>query len=136
VIRLRWFGQSAFLVTGDGGRVFVDPFGDMTQLASRVDWRYPPIEGVTADLVLITHDHADHNGAEVIGGDPPVIAKAGTHDSPVGSVVGVASEHDAVAGTQRGPNTMFRFELHGVSVAHFGDFGQPALRPHDSAGPT
>ena len=107
MIRLRWFGQSAFLVTGESGRVFVDPFGDTTQLASRIDWRYPPIEGVTADLVLVTHDHADHNGPEVIAGEPQVIAKAGTHDSPIGSVVGVASEHDAVARTQRRPNTIF-----------------------------
>ena len=130
MIRLRWFGQSAFLVTGEGGSVFVDPFGDMTAAAGRnLGWRYPPIEDVTADLLLVTHDHRDHNAVDAIEGDPVVIAGAGTHDSPVGSVVGVASEHDAVAGTQRGPNTIFRFELDGVTVAHFGDFGQPALRP-------
>jgi L-ascorbate metabolism protein UlaG (beta-lactamase superfamily) len=129
-MRIQWFGQSAFLFTGGGGRVFVDPFRDMSQFANRVvEWRYPAIEGVDADLLLITHDHADHNGAEAVGGDPVVIAKAGTHESPVGEVVGVASEHDAVAGTQRGPNTIFRFELDGVSIAHFGDFGQPTLRP-------
>jgi L-ascorbate metabolism protein UlaG (beta-lactamase superfamily) len=40
----------------------------------------------------------------------------------------VASEHDEAAGTQRGPNTIFAFELDGVRVAHFGDFGQAALR--------
>jgi L-ascorbate metabolism protein UlaG (beta-lactamase superfamily) len=133
VIRLRWFGQSAFLFAGERGSVFVDPFGDMTQLASRVDWRYPPIERIDADLVLITHDHADHNGVDVIGGEPAVIAKAGTHESPVGEVVGIASEHDAVAGTERGPNTIFRFELDGVVIAHFGDFGQPSLRPEQRA---
>jgi L-ascorbate metabolism protein UlaG (beta-lactamase superfamily) len=58
-----------------------------------------------------------------------VLDKAGTHESPVGEVVGIASEHDAVAGTQRGPNTIFRFALDGTTFAHFGDFGQPALRP-------
>jgi L-ascorbate metabolism protein UlaG (beta-lactamase superfamily) len=130
LIRLRWFGQSAFLVTGESARVFVDPFGDMSAAAGgTLDWRYPPIEDVTADLVLVTHDHRDHNAVDAIRGEPVVIATAGTHDSAVGSVVGIASEHDAVAGTQRGPNTIFRFELDGVSIAHFGDFGQPALRP-------
>jgi L-ascorbate metabolism protein UlaG (beta-lactamase superfamily) len=34
-----------------------------------------------------------------------------------------------VAGTARGPNTIFRLELDGLSVCHMGDFGQPALRP-------
>jgi L-ascorbate metabolism protein UlaG (beta-lactamase superfamily) len=42
-------------------------------------------------------------------------------------VVGVASEHDEAAGTERGPNTIFVFELDGVRVAHFGDFGQAAM---------
>ena len=126
-MRIRWYGQSAFLRTGEKS-VFIDPFGDMSGAAS-LGWTYPPIEGVVADLLLVTHDHGDHNAIDVIGGDPPVVAKAGRHESPVGEVVGIASEHDSVAGTQRGPNTIFRFTLDGLTVAHFGDFGQPALRP-------
>ncbi|HJU37805.1 MAG TPA: MBL fold metallo-hydrolase [Gaiellaceae bacterium] len=129
-MRIRWYGQSAFLLTGEQHRVFIDPFGDMEAI-SRPGWSWPfaPIEGVEADLLLVTHDHLDHNGVEAIGGDPLVLAGAGTHESPVGEVVGIASEHDAAAGTQRGPNTIFRFTLDGTTVAHFGDFGQPALRP-------
>jgi L-ascorbate metabolism protein UlaG (beta-lactamase superfamily) len=42
--------------------------------------------------------------------------------------VAVASEHDAVAGTKRGPNTIFRFVLDGLRVCHLGDFGQAQLR--------
>jgi L-ascorbate metabolism protein UlaG (beta-lactamase superfamily) len=42
--------------------------------------------------------------------------------------VAIASEHDEAAGTQRGPNTIFVFGLDGLRVAHFGDFGQRALR--------
>jgi L-ascorbate metabolism protein UlaG (beta-lactamase superfamily) len=129
-MRIRWFGQSAFLLTREQQRVFVDPFGDMGSMSERGwTWDYPPIEGVEADVLLVSHDHLDHNAVEVIGGDPLVLAKAGTHESPLGEIVGIASEHDAVAGTQRGPNTIFRFTLDGTTVAHFGDFGQPALRP-------
>jgi L-ascorbate metabolism protein UlaG (beta-lactamase superfamily) len=51
----------------------------------------------------------------------------------VGDVVAVASEHDREAGTQRGPNTIFRFELDGIAVCHFGDFGQAALRDEQAA---
>jgi L-ascorbate metabolism protein UlaG (beta-lactamase superfamily) len=43
------------------------------------------------------------------------------------------SEHDAAAGTERGPNTVFVFDLDGVRVAHFGDFGQSALRDEQAA---
>ncbi len=131
-MQIRWYGQSAFLLSGERQRVFVDPFGDVASASasgSGLEWNYPLIEGVEADLLLVTHDHLDHNAVEVIGGDPLLLAKAGKHESPVGEVVGIASEHDAVAGTQRGPNTIFRFALDGTTVAHFGDFGQPALRP-------
>ena len=129
-MRIRWYGQSAFLLIGEEHRVFIDPFGDMSGLRDRgIEWRYPPIEGVEADLVLLTHDHLDHNAADVIGGDPTIVRAAGTHATPLGEVVGIASEHDAVAGTARGANIIFRFELDGLRVAHLGDLGQPALRP-------
>jgi L-ascorbate metabolism protein UlaG (beta-lactamase superfamily) len=51
----------------------------------------------------------------------------------VGEVVAIASEHDDAAGTQRGPNTIFVFSLDGVRIAHFGDFGQRALRDEQAA---
>jgi L-ascorbate metabolism protein UlaG (beta-lactamase superfamily) len=133
-VRIRWFGQSAFLLTGEQHRVFIDPFGDLGSVErAGWSWPFPLIENVEADLLLVTHDHLDHNGVEAIGGDPAVLAKAGTHESPIGEVVGIASEHDAVAGTERGPNAIFRFALDGLTFAHFGDFGQPALRPEQRA---
>src|SRR5829696_5081456 len=92
-------------------------------------FEYPAIEGAEADLLLVTHEHRDHSGVEVVGGDPRVIrSTAGRFDSPAGEVVAVASEHDAAAGTERGPNTIFVLTLDEVRVAHFGDFGQAALR--------
>jgi L-ascorbate metabolism protein UlaG (beta-lactamase superfamily) len=131
-MRVEWHGQAAFTLQGDDGKVFIDPFGDMTPMTAGRDLRfeYPPIEVDDVDLLLVTHEHLDHNGVEAIGGDPATLrATAGTHESPIGEVVGVASEHDQSAGTERGPNTIFVFELDGVRVAHFGDFGQAALRP-------
>jgi L-ascorbate metabolism protein UlaG (beta-lactamase superfamily) len=130
-MRVRWFGQSAFLLDGTQ-KVFVDPFGDMTELLRKRGGRfdYPAIEGIEADVVLVTHEHFDHNQVKAIGGEPAVIrAQAGTLESPIGEVVGVASEHDQVAGTQRGHNTIYCFTLDGTRFCHFGDFGQSALRP-------
>jgi L-ascorbate metabolism protein UlaG (beta-lactamase superfamily) len=129
-MHVEWYGQSAFRLAAGERSVFIDPFGDMSALASRgLEFTYPPIEGVEADLLLVTHEHGDHNAVEVIGGDPRVIRVAGTHDD----VVGIASEHDQAAGTQRGPNTIFAFTLDGVRVAHFGDFGQATLRDEQAA---
>jgi L-ascorbate metabolism protein UlaG (beta-lactamase superfamily) len=129
-MRIRWYGQSSFLLTGEQS-VFIDPFGDMSGAAARgLQWNYPPIEGVEADVLLVTHEHPDHNAVDAIGGAPVTLrSTAGTLESPLGEVVAVASEHDDVAGTTRGPNTIFCFTLDRLRVCHMGDFGQPALRP-------
>ena len=47
-------------------------------------------------------------------------------------MISVASEHDDVAGTQRGANTLVRFELDGLVYCHLGDLGQQALRPEQA----
>src|SRR5437763_7346103 len=129
-MQVEWYGQSAFRLAAEHATVVIDPFGDVSPLASRgMQFDYPRIEGVSADLVLVTHEHLDHNGVETIGGPPTVLrATAGLLESPIGEVLAVASEHDEVAGTQRGPNTIFVFEIDGTRVAHFGDFGQSELR--------
>jgi L-ascorbate metabolism protein UlaG (beta-lactamase superfamily) len=97
-------------------------------------WDYPEIAGVDADLLLVTHEHFDHNGVGAIGGDPVTLrSTAGRLDSPIGEVLAVASEHDEAAGTERGPNTLFAFTLGGRRVAHLGDLGQRALRDEQRA---
>jgi L-ascorbate metabolism protein UlaG (beta-lactamase superfamily) len=134
-MQVEWYGQSAFRLAAAGTTVVIDPFGELPGLAERgITFAYPPIAGVAADLVLVTHEHADHAGVDVVVGDPPVLrSTAGTLDSPIGEVTAVASEHDPVAGTQRGPNTIFAFELDGTRVAHLGDLGQRELRGEQAA---
>src|SRR3954470_7267585 len=72
-MQLEWYGQSAFRLTDGQKTVFIDPFDDMSPIAGRgLQWDYPPIAGVSADLLLVTHEHLDHNGVGAIGGDPVV----------------------------------------------------------------
>ena len=134
-MRIRWYGQSAYTLTGAERTVTIDPFADMSALLGgfrRFD--YPPVPEHAADLLLVTHEHADHNGVGAVTGTPYVVrSTAGRFETPVGEVVAVASEHDAEAGTRRGPNTIFVFTLDGMRVCHFGDFGQAALRPEQRA---
>jgi L-ascorbate metabolism protein UlaG (beta-lactamase superfamily) len=129
-MQVEWYGQSAFRLTDGATTVFIDPFDDMTPLAGRGRrWDYPGIAGVSADLLLVTHEHRDHNGVGAVGGDPVTLrSTAGRLGSPIGEVLAVAAEHDAAAGTERGPNTLFAFTLGGRRVAHLGDLGQRALR--------
>jgi L-ascorbate metabolism protein UlaG (beta-lactamase superfamily) len=131
-MHVEWYGQSAFRLSDGERSVVIDPF-DAEALRSRTRWDYPAID-VAADVLLITHEHGDHNAAHVVVGDPAIVrSTAGTHASPLGDVVSIASEHDEVAGTQRGHNTMLVFDFGGLRVAHLGDLGQAQLRPEQAA---
>jgi L-ascorbate metabolism protein UlaG (beta-lactamase superfamily) len=135
-MRVDWHGQSAFTLDGEAATVFIDPWGDMSGMTSNgITWDYPAIEPPDAvDLLIVTHEHVDHNAVEIVSGEPTLVrSQAGTHESPLGNVVAIASEHDDVAGTERGPNTIVVFDLDGLRIAHFGDFGQAALRPEQRA---
>lgn len=135
-MRVDWHGQSAFTLDGEAATVFIDPWGDMSAAAAKgITWDYPAIQSPeSVDLLIVTHEHVDHNAVEAITGEPTLVRSlAGTHESPLGNVVAIASEHDDAAGTERGPNTIVVFELDGIRVAHFGDFGQAALRPEQRA---
>jgi L-ascorbate metabolism protein UlaG (beta-lactamase superfamily) len=131
-MRIRWYGQSAFRLSGER-TIMIDPFrsdAEAEAASMGLKFEYPPIEDGPADLLLITHEHFDHNGAEaILCSGPAIRSTAGRFDSPVGDVIAVASEHDRVAGTELGPNTIFRFELDGLVCCHLGDFGQSELRP-------
>ena len=125
-MHVEWFGQSAFASGGSG--VFIDPFGDLSALdepGSQFD--YPPIDGVrrswcwSPTSTRPQRRRGDRRRARVLR------STAGDC-SPIGEVLAVASEHDARAGTERGPNTIFVFALDGMRVCHFGDFGQSAAR--------
>lgn len=133
-MNVQWYGQSTFRLTDDDGRsVVIDPFDASVFAARGMSW-YPALEGVTADLLLVTHEHGDHNAVHAVGGDPAIVRSlAGTHETPFGPVAGVASEHDEVAGTQRGHNVMYVFDFAGRRVAHLGDLGQRELRGEQAA---
>ncbi len=135
-MRVEWYGQSAFHLSAGEQPVAIDPFADMSAMAAGrgMQFDYPPIVDVAADVLLVTHEHADHNGVEAITGDPTIVrSTAGTFESPIGEITAIASEHDEQAGTARGPNTIFVFTLDGLRVSHFGDFGQRELREEQAA---
>jgi hypothetical protein len=108
---IRWHGQSAYTLTGSEHTIAIDPFGPFPpEVAARITFDYPPIEPHPAHLLLVTHEHRDHNAVEAISGDPHLVrSTAGRFETPVGDVVAIASEHDDAAGTARGPNTIFAF---------------------------
>lgn len=54
-MKLTYFGHSCFLVESGGQRLLFDPFITPNPLAKGVD-----VRGIRADLILLSHGHADH----------------------------------------------------------------------------
>jgi L-ascorbate metabolism protein UlaG (beta-lactamase superfamily) len=66
-MQVQWYGQSAFRLTAGDTTVAIDPFADLSGLAGRgMHFDYPPIDGLAADLLLVTHEHPDHQQAGAI----------------------------------------------------------------------
>ena len=109
-MRVDWYGQSAFALRSHEHSVFIDPFGDLSPLAGRgIRFDYPPIAGVGAELVLVTHEHVDHNGVQAIGGDPVILrATAGRLPSPIGEVLAHAQSNPGKISEQLGVRMLLR----------------------------
>jgi L-ascorbate metabolism protein UlaG (beta-lactamase superfamily) len=85
-MQVEWYGQSAFRLSDGGTTVFIDPFDDLTPLIeSGRRWDYPAIEGVEADLLLVTHEHLDHNGVGACSSSPPATAPRSAPSRPTRS---------------------------------------------------
>ncbi|MBQ3373736.1 MAG: MBL fold metallo-hydrolase [Oscillospiraceae bacterium] len=106
-MELIWNGHSCFTVKTKDGTVVLDPFED-----GKVPG-YKPLR-LEADLVLCSHEHADHNARKCVtlSGKPCRVA-----------VETVASWHDDVQGAKRGPNTIHILGAEGMRIAHLGDLG-------------
>jgi L-ascorbate metabolism protein UlaG (beta-lactamase superfamily) len=118
---VKWLGHSCFLLKSENGlTLLLDPFHE-----NDVGYAMPIIE---SDIVIISHDHMDHNNIDAAGSNPDVIFDPGYYISMGMDITGIKSYHDAKRGKLRGENTIFCFELEGIRVCHLGDLGHTLSR--------
>ena len=136
-MRVEWHGQSAFTLSGDGRQGLHRPLrrhlGRWRERGMQFD--YPPIEAGEVDLLLVTHEHLDHNGVEAVAGEPAILrSTAGTP-----RVAARRGGRDRLRARRRAPAPSAGRTRSSPSsstacrVAHFGDFGQAGLRPEQAA---
>ena len=108
-ILIQWLGHSCFRLECEGYVVVLDPF-EPGSVPGCKDIQ------VTADQVLCSHEHHDHN------------YRAGVtlrQDGPANpfTITALPSFHDDCGGAKRGSNIIHLLEAQGLRVAHLGDLG-------------
>ncbi|MDD1741152.1 MAG: MBL fold metallo-hydrolase [Methanothrix sp.] len=115
-MKVTWLGHSCFLLQGEEGiTILLDPFFE--------DSVGYPLPKLKADMVMISHDHTDHNNASAGGSNSQVIFGPGEYSRLGLEIRGIRSFHDQKKGRLRGENTIFCFELEGIRICHLGDLG-------------
>lgn len=120
---ITWLGQACFKLKGKNATVVIDPFDP-----EFIGLKLP--KDLQADVVLITHDHSDHNNAAIVSGPtgkPMVFTGPGEYEINGVVITGISSFHDDTQGSQRGKNIIFHLLLDGLNIVHLGDLGQHEL---------
>lgn len=116
-MKVKWLGHACFLITSrEGIRIITDPYAVGGGIS------YSPIKE-TADIVVVSHEHGDHNNVSAVQGKPEIVRDSGTRTARGIQFRGVATYHDNFQGRQRGPNTVFCFTLDDIKLCHSGDLG-------------
>jgi len=122
-MQIIWHGQSCFQITatrnkGEQVSILIDPFSE------EIGLRVPKFE---ADILLVSHDHHDHNNVKAVSGNPFIIDGPGEYEIKNVFIEGISSWHDNSQGKERGENTIYTIEVEDLKLCHLGDFGQKEL---------
>jgi len=121
-MEIRWCGHSYFFIktqkenTKEETKIAIDPFSEEIGMK--------PCE-MEADILLITHQHFDHNNKKTVKGDYFLIEGPGEYEVKEVYIKGILSYHNA----KKEPNTIYLLESEGIKICHLGDLGQNELAP-------
>lgn len=118
-MKITWHGHSCFEIKNAISLV-IDPH-DGKSIGIK-----PPV--VRGDIVLVTHEHFDHNCVRIVKGDPAVVREPGEHMVKGLRITGLPTFHDHESGSRRGRNIIYSFVFDGIRICHCGDLGHMLSR--------
>lgn len=121
--KITWAGQACFQISTSGSNddqvnIVIDPFDE------KIGLKLPNFE---ADILLVTHQHQDHNNTKAVKGNYFLIDGPGEYEVKGVFVQGIDSFHDNNQGEERGKNTIYTMEADSIKFCHLGDLGQKQL---------
>ncbi|MDQ2683389.1 MAG: MBL fold metallo-hydrolase [Chloroflexota bacterium] len=111
---LRWYGHNCFRIRSREATVIIDPVARQTgyQMAKQ-----------TADVVLMTHEHAGHTNLAAVKPEYQIVNGPGEYEMHDAFITGIRTYHDTEKGAVHGYNTAYLIELEGMKFCHLGDLG-------------
>ena len=115
MLQLRWHGHSCFEITNNK-KIVTDPH-DGKSIGI-------PAPSVQADIILVSHDHYDHNSVKTVKKiDSKVITDDRKYKINNIEIYGINTFHDNENGAKRGKNIIFKFIFDNIIFCHLGDLG-------------
>ena len=115
-MKIEYLGHSCFCLTTESGKkIITDPY-------QGVGYSLP--DGLSADIVTVSHEHFDHNAVNCLQSLTSVVKESGTHSIDGITFEGLSTWHDDKQGKLRGKNTVYIIKADGLAVAHLGDLGE------------
>lgn len=121
--KISWFGQSCFQINISNSKehsvtIVIDPFDETIGLK---------VPSLSADLVLVTHNHHTHNNIKAIKGNPFLIQNPGEYEIKKVYIEGILAFHDNKQGAERGEVTIYTIKGENLKFCHLGGLGQSQL---------
>ena len=118
-VTIRSLGHTAFLFTGGGRRILVNPFRSIGCTEGL------PSPAVPADIVMISSRLFDEGYLNDLPGEPRVLTDPGVYDFNDLRVQGILTPHDRESGRRFGNNTVWKWTQGGVTIVHMGGAAAP-----------
>jgi L-ascorbate metabolism protein UlaG (beta-lactamase superfamily) len=115
LLQIRWHGHSCFGITNE-----------ITLITDPHDGKSIGIHApnVTGDIVLVSHDHYDHNSVKSVEKEGvKVITDTRKRNISNVEIKGIESFHDECCGEKRGSNIIYKFTMEDITFCHMGDIG-------------
>lgn len=115
MLQIRWHGHSCFGITNE-----------ITLVTDPHDGKSIGIHApnVTGDIVLVSHDHYDHNSVKSVEKEgSKVITDTRKRNIANVEIKGIESFHDGCRGEKRGDNIIYKFTMKDITFCHMGDLG-------------